>query len=764
MNLRNQLGATSELRPTAPEILELAAPAADYQTFSNNPQFRLLDYWRVLVKRVWVILGALAFMLAGSVLVSLRTTPMYRAEGQITINKENPNPLGFKDDSGEGDSGYNLTVDLATQVTVLNSPSLALQAVQQLPPGEEPKGTTSKAPDVNASTPLTGPPQLTAEQKAQLVGTLKHDLAVAVIPGTRVIQITYMSPKPRAAADTVNALISAYVAQNLRARFEGTNQAAEWLTKQLSDLQLKVEISEEKLVRYQKENGIVGTDEKQNIITSKLEDLNKQLTDAEADRIQKQAIYQLTLSGDPEAVDTVSQDTLLQSLRAKQAELKNQLAQATVQLGSAYPTVVELKNRMQQLDDTIDAELKRTTSRIHNDYVGSLAREKMLRQAFEQQKENASQLNQNAIEYTLLKRDADSNRQLYDSLTQKLKEASLSAGLNSTNVHIIDPATTPLKPSVPDIPRNLALGLVLGLAGGIALAFILEALDTTVRTPDQAEAIGDVPSLAAIPLAKCGLVGTPPKKARLLLPSEPQKSDELDALAYSRPNSEIAEAYRALRTAILLSMPGTPPKVILITSPLPAEGKTTTSINSAIVLAQEGRRVLLVDGDLRRPRISKSLGIDSGAGLSSVLAVDASPESVILPSPQLPNLFLLPAGRIPPRPSEILNSERMKHLLAQWRETFDHIIIDTSPILAVTDAVRLSAEVDAVILVIRSDLTSKAALRRSIALLAQANAKLLGIVFNGFDSRSPDHYYSYYSYTKYAKAYYDGEEAETHSA
>ena len=322
MTSRNLLGATSELRPTGPEILDVDAPATDYQTFSDNQQSRLLDYWRVLVKRVWVILGTLAFMLAGAVIVSLRTTPMYRAEGQITINKENPNPLGFKDDSEEGDSDYNVNVDLATQVTVLNSASLALQAIRRLQPGEEPKGATSKAPDVNASTPLTGPLQLTEEQKAQLVGAFKHDLAVAVIPGTRVIQITYMSPKPRAAADTVNALISAYIAQNLRSRFEGTNQAAEWLTKQLSDLQLKVEISQEKLVRYQKEHGIVGTDEKQNIITSKLEDLNKQLTEAEADRIQKQAIYQLTLSGDPEAVSTVSQDTLLQSLRAKQARSK----------------------------------------------------------------------------------------------------------------------------------------------------------------------------------------------------------------------------------------------------------------------------------------------------------------------------------------------------------------------------------------------------------------------------------------------------------
>jgi len=760
MTARNLFGATSELKPTGPEILDITAPATDRQTFSDNQQVFLLDYWRVLVKRGWGILASLAFMLAGAVIVSLHTTPMYRAEGQITISRENLNPLGFKDDSATGGSDSSVDVDLATQVTILKSGSLVLQAVRTLQPGERPEGSTANAPDADPSAPLTSPSQLSEVQKAELIRTFKHDLMVAVIPDTRVIQIDYMSPKPRAAADAVNALINAFITQNLRTRFEATNQAAEWLTKQLSDLQLKVEISEEKLVRYQKEHGIVGTDEKQNIITSKLEDLNKQLTDAEADRIQKQAIYQLTLSGDPEAVSTVSQDTLLQSLRAEQAELKNQLAQAGVQLGSAYPKVVELKNRMQQLNETIDVELKKTISRIHNDYVGALGREKMLRQAFEQQKEDASQLNQNAIEYTLLKRDADSNRQLYDSLTQKLKEASLSAGLSSTNVHIVDPASPPLTPVVPDIPRNLGIGLLVGLTGGIALAFVFEALDTTVRTPDQAEAIADLPSLAIVPLTKRELVVTADKRRRLLR-SEQQKSDEIATLTYSRPNSETAEAYRALRTAILLSMPDTPPQLILFTSPLPTDGKTVTSVNSAIVLAQEGRRVLLVDADLRRPSISKSLGIDSGAGLSTVLAGNVLPESVILPSPQLPNLFLLPAGPISPRPSELLNSARMKHLLAQWREMFDHVIIDSSPILAVTDTVRLSVEVDAVILVVRSAQTSKAALRRAVMLLAQVNAKLLGVVFNAFDSTSPEHYYSYYSGTKYAKGYYYGEDTGT---
>jgi capsular exopolysaccharide synthesis family protein len=762
MNSRNLLNATSELKPAGPEIRELAQPAPDHQLSFDNQQFFLLDYWRVLVKRRWVILGSLTFGLTAAVIVSLRTTPMYRAEGQITINRENPNPLGFKEDTSTGANDSNVNVDLATNVRILKSKSLAVQALRKLQSDEQFKEPTLNAPDMGLNAFSTGPSQLTMEQQIQLARRFERGLAVEAIPDTRIIDVSYISPDPRAAADAVNALIKAYIEQNLKTRFEATTQAAEWLSKQLSDLQVKVEISEGKLVRYQKEHGIVGTDEKQNIITSKLGDLNKQLTDAEADRIQKQAIYQLTLSGDPEAVSTVSQNVFLQALRAQEAELKNQLAQDSVQRGSAYPKIIELKNRMQQLDDTIDAELKKTLSRIHNDYVGALGREKMVRQAFEQQKEDASQLNQNAIEYNLLKRDADSNRQLYDSLTQKLKEAGLSAGLSSTNVHIVDAAGPPPAPFKPDIPRNLGIGFLIGLTGGVALAFVFEALDTTVRTPDQAEAIAFLPLLATLPLVKSELLGAT-KNGRRLMPSGLQNSDEVATVTYSRPGSQIAEAFRALRTSILLSLAGAPPQVILVTSPLPQDGKTTTSINIAIVMAQEGRRVLLVDADFRRPAVSRSLGISSASGLSTVLAGNTISESAMLPSPQLPNLFVLPSGPKSPNPSELLSSARMKHLLAQWRQMFDQIIIDLPPVLAVTDAVRLSVEADAVLLVIRSAQTRKAALRQASITLAQVQARTLGVVVNGLDLTSPDYYYGYGASSKYT-GYYDAEETEGTSA
>jgi succinoglycan biosynthesis transport protein ExoP len=768
MNSKNVLRGTSELKLGEPQSVDLDQSVPYHHFSSQSQQLVLLDYWQVLVKRRWMILGSLVFTLAAAVLVSLRTTPMYQAAGQIMINRQNPNPLGLKEStSTDAVEDFDQTVDLATHVKILESNSLALQVVRKLQfDGKQFKASTADASNADPNAALMGSPQITSEHQAQLVGAFKAGLNVVVIPDTRVVDIRYSSPDPGFAADAVNALINTYIEQTFKTRFESTNQAAEWLTKQLSDLQGKVEVSEQKLVRYQKEHGIVGTDEKQNIITSKLDELNKELTSAEGDRIQKQALYELTLSGDPETVSTVIQNGFLQSLRGQQSDLRNQVAQATVRLGSAYPKVVELKNRLLQLDDTINTELKRAVSRIHNDYAAAFGREKMLRRSLEQQKQQANQLSENAIEYNLLKRDADSNRQLYDSLLQKLKEASLSAGLSSTNVHIVDLARPPQSPFTPDIPRNLGIGFLIGLTTGVALAFVLEVMDNTVRTPQQVEATASLPPLAVIPFAK-GLLRDSNKGRRPLPSALHKKEDDVVALgviAYTRPNSEMAEAYRALRTSILLSSPDAAPKVILVTSPVPEDGKTTTSVNSAIVFAREGRRVLLVDADLRRPSVHKVLGIRATAGLTTVLTGNAVPESLIIPSPALPNLFVLPAGPSSPHPSELLGSSRMKYLLAQWCEMFDHVILDLPPVLAVTDAVRLSVEAHAVVLVIRSGHTSKAALRRASALLTQVNAHILGVVVNALDLRSSDHYYSYYSGSKYAETHSEAEETDKASA
>src|SRR6202030_2938455 len=341
-----------------------------------------------------------------------------------------------------------------------------------------------------------------------------------------------------------------------------------------------------------------------------------------------------------------------------------------------------------------------------------------------------------------------------EGLMQKMKEAGVSAGLKSNSFRIVDVARVPTAPIEPNVPRNLAFALMLGLTSGVGLAFLLEGLDNTVRTTEQAQMISGLPPLGMIPMgSRSAREGNNPK--RLVIATS---KEAVELVTQVRPQSQMAESYRALRTSLLLSHLGAPPKVIMVTSALPQEGKTTTSINCAVVLAQKGVRVLLIDADLRRPSIHKTLGMGPHSGLSNVLTGSTTLERAISRTPILPNLFVLAAGTPPPNPAELLASSNMKDLLIQLREQYDHIVIDTPPSLSVTDAVVLSPRADAVVLVIRSAQTTKVALRRSCDLLTQVNARVCGVLLNAVDLASPDYYYYYEYQAKYGGHYYRGEE------
>jgi capsular exopolysaccharide synthesis family protein len=401
--------------------------------------------------------------------------------------------------------------------------------------------------------------------------------------------------------------------------------------------------------------------------------------------------------------------------------------------------------------------MKKVASKVRGQYTTALQRENMLHAALEKQKQEANKLNESAITYSLLKRDVDTNRQLYEGLLQKLKEAGVSAGLKSNNFRIVDSARPPKVPIEPNIMRNLLFAIVLGLATGIGLAFLLEGLDNTVRTTEQAQSISGLASLGMIPLgSKSAREGPNPK--RLVIATS---KEAVELVTQVRPQSQMAESYRALRTSLLLSNLGAPPKVIMVTSALPQEGKTTTSINTAVVLAQKGVRVLLIDADLRRPSIHKTLGMGPHSGLSNVLTGSTTLEKAITSTTVLPNLFVLPAGTPPPNPAELLASSNMREVLALLCEQYDHIVIDTPPSLSVTDAVVLSPRADAVVLVIRSGQTTKQALRRSRDLLTQVNAKVVGVLLNAVDLSSPDYYYYYEYQGKYAR-YYRDEDSNDH--
>ena len=760
----------SAIREVAPaNSFEFGPSVPPLQPWLPPQESALREYLRVLIKRKWTVLGCLAAIFSLVAVATFKMTPIYEAVGRLAINRPDTNLVNFKDSQNNG-GDYSDPSDMDTEVSILQSDLLALQVIKGLNLDKMPEfgGHPSSTPTDNLA---PDPLQADSPSTSAILGAFKGGLRVSLKPNTRIVEVRYVSTNPELAAKIVNSLASTYIEQNFKTKFESTMQASDWLTKQLVDLQIKVETSQEKLVKFQKEHEILGADEKQNIITEKLEELNKGLTQAEAARMEKESLYKLVQSGDPEVVASTAEALetggagtggglapLLASLRAKEAELKIQVAELSTQFGPSYPKVAQLNNQLKEIDAQVQVELKKIVTRVRGQYLAAQQQEAMLTEEFEKQKQEANKLNESAITYTLLKRDVDVNRQLYEGLLEKLKEAGVTAGLKSTNIHVVDMARTPTSPTEPNIPRNLLFAFVLGLTSGVGLAFLLENMDNTVRTTEQAQVISGLPALGMIPMGSKSGLDSAGKK--LLAVASSREAVEL--VTQARPQSQMAESYRALRTSLLLSNLGTPPKIIMITSARPQEGKTTTSINTAIVLAQKGVRVLLIDADLRRPSVHKTLGMGPRSGLSNVLTGSATLEQAITRSPILSNLFILPAGTPPPNPAELLASSNMRDLLNDLRDKYDHIVIDTPPTLSVTDAVVLSQRVDAIILVIRSSQTTKQALRRARDILMQVNARITGVLLNAVDLTSPDYYYYYEYQGKYHDSYYreDGDPAQ----
>src|SRR3984885_1035095 len=749
MSSQRQLKPSSQLReiePADPVVINGSGP-------SYSPPFgeqsAILYYWQILRKRRGYVLGTLALVLGISAVISLASTRIYQASSKLAIFPESASPVDFKD-AGTGGSANDNDLALQTQASILLSDTLALKAIDSMHLERDPRfvGTSQTGPSPNVAS-------LDAHNDPHTMGLLRKfhgGLTVEPVPGTRIVLVNYSDPDPRLAADIVNTLVQTFIEANVRTRYESATQTAEWLSKELSDLRVKVEASEEKLVRYQREHGILGIDEKQNIVTAKLDELNRELTAAEADRIHKESNYKFAMSADAIASEKtmpVGSSPLLDKLLEKEADLETQYAQLTTQFGSGYPKVTELSNQLEELRAEVASEEIRVRHSLRDDYLSAVQREKMLTVAMEQQKQQANQLNESAIEYSVLKRDSDSNHQLYDNLLQKLKEAGIAAGLRSSSIRVVDVAQIPDIPVSPHVPRNLAFGFLLGLGGGIALALVFENLDTTVRDMEEAKAICTLPALGMIPL-QGSLTNGQRSKISGALPDANRNGNSHSLIAYAQPRSPAAESFRALRTSIILSSFGAPPRVILVTSSLPQEGKTTVSANSAIVLAQRGSRVLLVDGDLRQPTIAKMFGITANAGLTTIMDGRSRFEDAVVRLPHIPNLSILSSGPANSQPAELLGSTKMKECISRWRSEFDFVIIDTPPCLSFTDAVLLSREADGVMLVARWGQTTKAALRAASDLLLQVNARMIGLVLNAYDlSAAPyDHAFRSEYYVK----------------
>jgi succinoglycan biosynthesis transport protein ExoP len=743
---------------------------------AQEDDFSFAELWRVLRKRRWIITATVLGLTALALAVSVVMTPKYESVSTIEVNKESSDMLGLDDMAGMAAGGgaddaldYNVT--LQTQANVLQSDTLALQVIQQLDLEKHLETPNRFLAWLdfgdNQGHEKNLPLEKAPKRRMEVLKAFHKNLDVKTVSGTRMIEVHFLDRDPKVAADVVNTLVNDYLEEYFQIRFSATMQASDWLSKQLNDLKSQVESSQEKLVQYQKKAGILGTDEVNNVIMVKLEEINKQLTMAEANRILKEAVWQIAKTGDPELISNmagslpISPGTggsapsnslgLIESLRAQQADLKSQYALASRKYGSSYPKLGQMQMQMADLESSIQAEIEKLRARAYNDFISAKQAEAMLRVSFDQQKAEANKLNDDAIQYVILKQEVDSGRDLYQGMLKKLKEAGILAGLKSTNIVVIDTASPAAEPARPKIPLNLALGLAGGLLLGIAAAFVVENADQTISTPDQAEQVSLLPSLGLVPTFAA------PSKSKNGSGAKALPENTTSIAVFSEPNSQVAEAYRSLRTSILLMNADASTNVILVTSALPAEGKTTTSLNCAAALAQQGARVLLVEADMRRPNLNKNLNLKSSSGLSSLVAGSNGHGAPIVECPNVPGLFVLPAGPRPPYPAELLGSQRMAELVKKWREEYDFVVIDTPPVLSVTDAVVLSPNCDAIVLVVRSGSTTKQSLLLARKMFARASTRIAGVLINGFNLNSPDYYnyYGYYYGSEYGRGYFE---------
>jgi capsular exopolysaccharide synthesis family protein len=734
------------------EVMPPRFPALDLSP--REPH--LYDYLLILRKHQWLILS---FLLAVVTIVSIATfrmQPVYMATARIEIDRENTSFLPF-----QGADSYDYMMDLdnyiETQSRILTSETLALQTIRNsglIPHADLPGGSGSDAITSGSLMNHKRPPEL---------GAFLGSITVKRVPQSRLLDISFESSNPDLAAQILNAHITNFMEQNFRSKYDATAKATTWLTDQLSELKVKVQNSEDARLAYERQHQIWELDDKQNITTQRLSDLNKGLTDAQSDRMRKEALYEFAKAGNIDAVPQLRENGMLQELMKKRSEQYSAFVDALNQYGPNFPKVQRLQAQLKELDNLISNEKRNILEALGNDYNAARQREGLLSEALNEQKSEVNLMAQSMVEYNILKRDAEGNKTMYDGLLTKLKEATLAAGLKSSNIRWVDPAMIPSTPTRPAKTRNIALSFLVGLVGGIGLALLREYLDNTVKTPDDVETLARLPSLAVVP-AFTDDKGASRRNKLLGGASVNGHEKKIELVAQHLPKSQMSEAFRALRTSLLLSQADRPPQVILVTSALPREGKTTAAANLAVTLAQLGDRTLLIDADLRKPGVGRLLNLADHkyAGLSSYLAGVSSLDLVTVPHPAIPNLVAIPTGPLPPNPADLLSSHKLADALRQLRSEYKFIVIDSPPIMAATDAVIVSVQADGVLLVVRSGETPKEAFTRARDLLSNVKCRMLGVVLNAVDSSAPDYYYSY-RYYPYSYGYGPQEAAELYS-
>ncbi len=727
--------------PSEPVVLpEYGEPAERERSFVSlglNDGQTLQHFLLIGKKYIWLVLVC-TLLGTGAGFIENATTPAeYRSAANIEITQDTADQ--FRMDTGGGyESGYIDVTKLDTEIAILKSSTLAMATIVSLhldqnkdflPPGSTYKFDLSRIRDRHA-----------------LIGIFEGGLAAERFGHTNILELSYTARNPQLAADICNTLISNYVEHNFSQNYAATQQVSDWLQRQLGDLRKRLEASQDHMLTVQKDIGLIGIDQTQSIVLSRLVDISHDVTTAESQRLVAEAKLITLQSAPPDVLATLSGDPVLMNLKERLTSLQADYASLNAKYGDKNPRLQEVRSEMTEVTEAMKREQAVAISRAQEEVNAAKQNQDALQRRLDQEKSSAYMGNSKAVEYSLARREYESNRSLYDGLQQRLQEAGIIAGLHSTNIRKIDPADAPDFPSSPRKSVNLTLGLLCGLGIGLVLSFMVELLDTNIKT------IHDIEERLGLPM-----LGVVPQVESKLLSPEVFVRDATSPVpgAWSR----LAEAYRSLRTTILLSRAGTPPQVILISSAKPSEGKTSITTLESIVFALNGARVLLIDSDLRRPSVHLRFRIANKVGLTSVLTGKAGPEEAIVPVTALPSLHILPAGPIAPMPAELLGSLQMQRLVEGLRSSYDFILIDTPPVLTVTDAAVLVSVSDGVVLVLRYGEATRNVVARASEILLRSGAHLLGVVLNAVDLKSSD-YAEYYgrAYNDYYQSRVDVEE------
>jgi len=685
----------------------------------------LHDYARILVKRRWAALLTFSIIVASVVLFNFTATPIYRATVQILIERNAPRVLENQM-AGPMYDEYKEEF-YQTQYKLLESRALARKVVEKMRLKEYPPYA-----DIFKSLPENADEVEKQRAEEALVGAVVGGVNVSPVRQSLLVNVSFSDPDPRFATRLVNTLAQCYIEQSLEFNFTAAQETARWLQSKLTEARQKLEDSEARLNRYKREQNIVTMEDKESITAQKLEQLNKELVSAQTRRMESETRYQEVNQGKP--IPQVLNNPLIQALKGQEAKILAEQSELGRKFGPEHPRMLQLNNELGATRSKINAEMSQVVQSIKNEYTMAKAQEENLRKALDVQKVDTQDMGDRAIEYRVLLRDVETNRALYENMLKSLKTTTATESLPVTNIRVVYPATVPGSPATPRKMRNTMLGLVLGLTFGVCLAFGLEYLDTTLKTPEEVESYLEVPNLAIIP--------------HLELEAGEEGAVAPQMVVALETQTVASESYRALRTSILFSTPGHPPQVLLITSALPMEGKTLTAVNLATAMAKAEHGVLLVDSDIRRPSLHKIFQVPAEPGLSNFLVGEVDELPVVGTS--VPGLFFTPSGHTPPNPSELLGSARMEEFLARAQKEYGRVILDSPPLMSVTDGAILATLAEGVLLVVKAEAVPRKIAREARDYLAGVKAHLLGVVLNDVHVQRDGYYYDrYYRYHSY---------------